>query len=62
MEGKIIMGNNYNWLSPVPKQSLSKMVVNKIKDAIIRGDLKPGDFLPAESELAESLGVGKIKC
>lgn len=59
MEGKVIMGNNYNWLSPVPKQSLSKMVVNKIKDAIIRGDLKPGDFLPAESELAESLGVGK---
>ncbi len=54
-----MMENEYNWLSPVPKQSLSKMVVDKIKEAIIRGDLKPGDYLPSESELVESLGVGK---
>ncbi len=53
------MGNEHKWLSPVPKQSLSKMVVDKIKDAIIRGDLKPGDYLPPEIELGESLGVGK---
>lgn len=53
------MERDNSWLSPVPKQSLSKMVVEKIKEAIIRGDLKPGDYLPPESELAESMGVGK---
>lgn len=58
-EGQVMMGNEHKWLSPVPKQSLSKMVVDKIKEAIIRGDLKPGDYLPPESELVESLGVGK---
>ncbi len=50
---------NSTWLTPVPKQSLSKMVVEKIKEALINGDIKPGDFLPSETELAESLGVGK---
>lgn len=50
---------NNTWLTPVPKQSLSKMVVEKIKEALINGDIKPGDFLPSETELAESLGVGK---
>lgn len=35
---------NSTWLTPVPKQSLSKMVVEKIKEALINGDIKPGDF------------------
>ncbi|MCI6948919.1 MAG: FadR family transcriptional regulator [Oribacterium sp.] len=50
---------NDNWLTPVPKQSLSKMVVEKIKEALIKGEIKPGDYLPSETELSESLGVGK---
>ena len=41
---------NSTWLTPVPKQSLSKMVVEKIKEALINGDIKPGDFLPSEKQ------------
>ena len=47
-----------DWLTPVPKQSLSKMVVEKIKEGLISGELKPGDFLPSEAELSERFGVG----
>lgn len=50
---------NSSWLTPVPKQSLSKMVVEKIKDALVSGAVKPGEFLPSEAELSEQLGVGK---
>lgn len=53
------MSIHSNWLSPVPKTSLPKVVVEKIKDAMINGDLKPGDFLPSENELVSSLNVGK---
>lgn len=54
------MGNgNTDWLTPVPKQSLSKMVVEKIKEALVSGAVKPGEFLPSESELSERFGVGK---
>jgi GntR family transcriptional repressor for pyruvate dehydrogenase complex len=48
-----------NWLTPVPKQSLSKMVVEKIKQGLISGAIKPGEFLPSETELADRFGVGK---
>lgn len=48
-----------NWLTPVPKQSLSKMVVEKIKEGLISGAIKPGEFLPSETELVEQFGVGK---
>lgn len=34
-------------------------VVNSIKKAILRGDLKIGDKLPNESELAKAIGVGR---
>jgi GntR family transcriptional repressor for pyruvate dehydrogenase complex len=48
-----------DWLKPVPKTPLSKVVVEKIKSAMIDGKLKPGDYLPSENELVSSLGVGK---
>ena len=47
------------WLTPVPKQSLSKMVVEKIKEGVVSGAIAPGDFLPSEAELSERFGVGK---
>ncbi len=34
------------WLGNISKTSLSKMVMEKIKEAMIDGELKPGDFLP----------------
>ncbi len=51
--------DNQNWLSTVTNKSVSKTVVDKIKSAIISGQLKSGDYLPSESELAERFGVGK---
>lgn len=48
-----------SWLTPVPKQSLSKMVVEKIKEGLISGAISPGEFLPSETELSERFGVGK---
>ncbi len=44
---------------PVKNKSLSKMVMERIKEALIQKSLKPGDRLPTETELCESLGVGK---
>ncbi|HEY0207549.1 FadR/GntR family transcriptional regulator [Acerihabitans sp.] len=48
-----------DWITPIPKQSVSRMVLEKIKDAMIRKELKPGDFLPSENELVTKMGVGK---
>jgi GntR family transcriptional repressor for pyruvate dehydrogenase complex len=44
---------------PVSKGSLVGLVVDRIKDALIHKELKPGDFLPSENELSRNLGVGK---
>ena len=50
---------NEGWMTPVPRQSLSKMVVEKIKEGLISGEIVPGEYLPSENELTERLGVGK---
>lgn len=42
-----------------PKDSVVAFVLDRIKAAITRGELKPGDLLPSESEMSASLGVGK---
>lgn len=47
------------WIHPVEKKSLSKIVMESIKEGIFDGTLKPGEFLPSEPELAEKFGVGK---
>ncbi|MGI6030138.1 MAG: FadR/GntR family transcriptional regulator [Eubacteriales bacterium] len=44
---------------PLPSQSLTNMVLERIKEAMINKELKPGDFLPTENELSKNLGVGK---
>lgn len=46
-------------ITPVERKPLSHVVVEKIKDGILHGALKPGEFLPPEAQLADSLGVGK---
>lgn len=38
---------------------LAKIVMEQIKEALIKKELRPGDRLPTETELCESLGVGK---
>ena len=36
-----------------------QLVIDQIKDDILKGVLKPGDRLPGERELAEQLGVSR---
>ena len=48
---------NEGWMTPVPRQSLSKMVVEKIKEGLISGEIVPGEYLPSENELTERLGL-----
>lgn len=48
-----------SWLSPIPSKRTSKIVTDKITEAIAAGELKPGDYLPTENQLAEALNVGK---
>ncbi len=44
---------------PVNKESVVNIVVNKIKEKLLTGELKPGDRLPSEIELSEKLGIGR---
>jgi DNA-binding GntR family transcriptional regulator len=45
-------------LSRIPAQSLRDRVLEAIRDALIRGEFKPGEKVP-EQELAEQLGVSR---
>lgn len=45
--------------SPLEKTSVVNLVIERIKEAIINKEIKPGDYLPAEADLAQNLGVGK---
>jgi GntR family transcriptional regulator, transcriptional repressor for pyruvate dehydrogenase complex len=45
--------------TPVPRGSLVAFVVKRIKEALLSGEINPGDFLPPEAELAKNLNVGK---
>ncbi|MGD1816335.1 MAG: FadR/GntR family transcriptional regulator [Pleomorphochaeta sp.] len=53
------MGNNEWFSNPVNKGPVSKIVLEKIKQALINKEIKPGDYLPSEAELAKGFGVGK---
>ena len=44
---------------PVKSQNLSEVVVNEIISLMEKGELKPGDKLPAENIFAEQLGVSR---
>ena len=44
---------------PVGRDSVVSVAIARIKDALLRKALKPGDFLPSETELTKTLGIGK---
>lgn len=44
---------------PIKSGHLSHRVMEELKGALLNGSLRPGDRLPTETELSESLGVGK---
>ena len=43
----------------LPKGSLSDIIVDRITNALISGELKPGDRIPTEIEFSENLGVSR---
>jgi DNA-binding FadR family transcriptional regulator len=45
--------------SPAARLSLTDLAISRIKDMIVRGDLRPGDRLPREADLAENLGLSR---
>ena len=48
-----------DYLQSLKKESVLQSVINRLTDAIKNGELKPGDRMPPEVELAESLGVAR---
>lgn len=46
-------------LKPIKKGSVSQIIIDRITDALISGELKPGSKIPTENEFTESLGVGR---
>ena len=44
---------------PLKKDSVVFLVLERIKEALVSKELRPGQFLPSETELTKSLGVGK---
>ena len=40
-------------------KSVVERITNQITNAIINGELKPGDKIPTEIELCENFGVGR---
>lgn len=45
--------------APINKGALVDQVIERITNALIHKELKPGDQLPTETELTTSLGVGR---
>lgn len=43
----------------LPKGSISEIIMKRITDALVSGDLKPGDKIPTEVEFSENLGVSR---
>ncbi|HOW82732.1 MAG TPA: FadR/GntR family transcriptional regulator [Spirochaetota bacterium] len=46
-------------LVPISKSRLHEEIIGQIQDRIIKGELAPGEKLPAERDLAQSLGVNR---
>ena len=46
-------------IGKVKNESITNLVLNKIKDALLNRELNPGDMMPSETELTKSLGVSK---
>ncbi len=46
--------------SPVSSNKLYIQIHNQIREAILRGDFKPGDKLPSEKELCQMFSVSRV--
>ena len=46
-------------MQELPKGVISEIIVKRITDSLISGELKPGDKIPTEAEFSEKLGIGR---
>ena len=46
-------------LEPIRPKKISEEIVSQVKQLISKGELKPGDRIPSERELATMLGVSR---
>jgi GntR family transcriptional regulator, transcriptional repressor for pyruvate dehydrogenase complex len=47
-------------MEQVKRQNLSEIIAGRIKQFIVSNELKPGDRLPTEHEMAERFGVSRV--
>lgn len=53
------MEERVSYLRKLNSESVVQQVINCLTDAIIHKELRPGDKIPTEMELAQTLGVGR---
>ena len=53
------MSDTPSYLTSLKKESVVQSVINRLTEGMRRGELKPGDKIPTEPELGESLGVAR---
>jgi GntR family transcriptional repressor for pyruvate dehydrogenase complex len=46
-------------MDPVPNESVVDQIINRVTDAIISGELQPGQKMPTENSLSEAMNVGR---
>ncbi|MFV0364588.1 MAG: FadR/GntR family transcriptional regulator [Suipraeoptans sp.] len=49
----------HQFLAPIYSTSIVQQVIDRLSQAIIAGELKPGDKIPTEPELAELFKIGR---
>lgn len=50
---------NISYLKKVSSESVVQQVINALTEAMINRELRPGDKIPTEAEMAENMGVGR---
>ncbi len=53
------MDKTPSYLTSLKKESVVQSVINRLTEGMRTGELKPGDKIPTEPELAESFGVAR---
>ncbi len=48
------------WAEPIHRETVMAMVARRIEQLVRSGDLKAGDRLPPEPDLAQMLGVSRF--
>jgi GntR family transcriptional repressor for pyruvate dehydrogenase complex len=58
-EENVMSDANINAFTAIQRPSAVEDVIQTIQQALIRGDLQPGQRLPSEAKLVQQLGVGR---